>query len=74
MEICCDLVCLCAQAIEDPMENIAQVESASGHKGCAYCGGLGHRIQNCPKLRSESRIAQGKQSHRGGATGYGAEI
>ena len=22
-------------------------------KGCAYCGGLGHRIANCPKLEKQ---------------------
>merc|ERR1712032_1768623 len=22
----------------------------TGAKGCAYCGGLGHRIKNCPKM------------------------
>ena len=23
-----------------------------GHKGCKYCGGLGHRIADCPKRES----------------------
>jgi ATP-dependent RNA helicase DDX41 len=49
-------------AIDDPMESLAEVERA-GHKGCAYCGGLGHRIQNCPKLKADSRSAQAKHSH-----------
>jgi ATP-dependent RNA helicase DDX41 len=36
-------------AIEDDA-----TESGDGMaKGCAYCGGLGHRIINCPKLESE---------------------
>ena len=26
----------------------------SGDKGCSYCGGLGHRITQCPKLEAES--------------------
>lgn len=53
-------------AIEDPMESLAEVErtQGGGHKGCAYCGGLGHRIQNCPKLKADSRSAQAKHSHR----------
>lgn len=28
------------------------VEEIGGVKGCAYCGGLGHRIANCPKLET----------------------
>lgn len=27
-------------------------EEIGGVKGCAYCGGLGHRIANCPKLEN----------------------
>ena len=23
---------------------------AEDNRGCSYCGGLGHRITNCPKL------------------------
>ncbi len=26
--------------------------SVGGERGCSYCGGLGHRITNCPKLES----------------------
>jgi ATP-dependent RNA helicase DDX41 len=29
-------------------EDVA-VEEIGGVKGCAFCGGLGHRIANCPK-------------------------
>mmetsp|Transcript_64458 Transcript_64458/g.119917 ORF Transcript_64458/g.119917 Transcript_64458/m.119917 type:complete len:608 (-) Transcript_64458:116-1939(-) len=28
------------------------VEEIGGVKGCAYCGGLGHRIAQCPKLEN----------------------
>jgi len=31
----------------------------SGIRGCAYCGGLGHRVTMCPKL-----IAQDKEISR----------
>lgn len=24
----------------------------SGERGCAFCGGLGHRITDCPKLEA----------------------
>lgn len=26
-----------------------------GIKGCAYCGGLGHRVVECPKLLSQNK-------------------
>jgi len=28
-------------------------------KGCAYCGGLGHRITNCPKLEHQRKQLAG---------------
>jgi ATP-dependent RNA helicase DDX41 len=37
------------------MEELAKKFEASGVRGCAYCGGLGHRIGECPKLRSEAK-------------------
>lgn len=33
--------------IPDPTESFIEVE---GVKGCGYCGGLGHRVTECPKL------------------------
>lgn len=38
-------------ALEDPLEEMEALAAASGIKGCAYCGGLGHRATNCPKLQ-----------------------
>ncbi|KAF7058190.1 hypothetical protein CFC21_065307 [Triticum aestivum] len=35
----------------DPLEDAEAIAKASGVKGCASCGGLGHRIADCPKLR-----------------------
>ena len=35
------------QALEDPDENLKEV---GGFQGCSFCGGLGHRITECPKL------------------------
>uniref|UniRef100_A0A0P4Z7D6 RNA helicase n=1 Tax=Daphnia magna TaxID=35525 RepID=A0A0P4Z7D6_9CRUS len=29
-------------------------QDLGGDKGCSYCGGLGHRITQCPKLEAES--------------------
>jgi len=39
-------------ALDDPTEEMIEVK---GVKGCAYCGGLGHRVGNCPKLESTKR-------------------
>ncbi|CAD5333048.1 unnamed protein product [Arabidopsis thaliana] len=37
--------------LNDPMKKQAEtIANASGVKGCAYCGGLGHRIRDCPNL------------------------
>ena len=56
------------------MEEFEALAAASGVKGCAYCGGLGHRIGNCPKLETEGRIkAQGAKDFFG-AGGFGAEM
>lgn len=30
--------------------------TAGGEKGCTFCGGLGHRITECPKLESAQRV------------------
>eukprot|EP00326_Haptolina_ericina_P003414 CAMPEP_0181206348 /NCGR_PEP_ID=MMETSP1096-20121128/20985_1 /TAXON_ID=156174 ORGANISM="Chrysochromulina ericina, Strain CCMP281" /NCGR_SAMPLE_ID=MMETSP1096 /ASSEMBLY_ACC=CAM_ASM_000453 /LENGTH=538 /DNA_ID=CAMNT_0023297237 /DNA_START=42 /DNA_END=1655 /DNA_ORIENTATION=- len=35
--------------IDDPMEENALEELS---KGCAFCGGLGHRVATCPKLEA----------------------
>lgn len=45
-------------------------EDESGSKSCPVCGGLGHRLANCPKLESQQR--QQRQAHGdkfGGAGG-----
>ena len=44
-------------ALEDPAD---LVDDGSG-KGCAYCGGLGHRIANCPKLAKERAAISGNK-------------
>jgi ATP-dependent RNA helicase DDX41 len=65
------------QALYDPMDELRELEAASGTKGCVYCGGLGHRIADCPKLRSDTRQQTSKQADRfggGNAGGFGAEM
>ena len=32
--------------------------------GCAYCGGLGHRITNCPKLEAVQQKQAGTIGHK----------
>lgn len=50
-----------------------------GVKGCAYCGGLGHRIAQCPKLETQKNKQLGGAgakdylttgSRYGGTSGY----
>lgn len=38
-------------ALDDPIEEMEALAAASGVKGCAICGGLGHRATQCPKLQ-----------------------
>jgi len=62
-------------ALEDPYENMEKLAAASGQKGCIFCGGLGHRIGDCPKLASQNRETQRKsKDHFGAKGGMGAEM
>ena len=36
-------------------------DQEQGEGGCAFCGGLGHRIGNCPKLEQQGRQLRGAQ-------------
>lgn len=49
-------------------EEDARIQAASGKLGCAFCGGLGHRIHNCPKRNMQRNRAQSafKDSLKGG--------
>jgi ATP-dependent RNA helicase DDX41 len=40
--------------LADP-EELYEHDNSSGAKGCAYCGGLGHRVTECPKLASAQK-------------------
>jgi ATP-dependent RNA helicase DDX41 len=35
-----------------PGDDDAQAE-VDGVKGCQFCGGLGHRVSNCPKMEQQ---------------------
>eukprot|EP00741_Cyanophora_paradoxa_P017612 tig00021012_g17012.t1 len=52
-------------AMEDPSDAFRDV---GGVKGCAFCGGLGHRITMCPKLEQQKM-----KSITAGGPGYHAD-
>ncbi|CAI9113935.1 OLC1v1037496C2 [Oldenlandia corymbosa var. corymbosa] len=61
--------------LNDPMEDADAIANASLVKGCAYCGGLGHRIRDCPKLEHQrsQQIANSRRDYFGSG-GYRGEI
>lgn len=45
-----------------------------GVKGCAFCGGLGHRITNCPKIdKNASQISGAQRDVLADTGGYGGD-
>jgi ATP-dependent RNA helicase DDX41 len=57
----------------DPDAELQAAAEAAGVKGCAFCGGLGHRITACPKLDAQNRETQRKQKDWFGQGGFGGE-
>ncbi|KAG0050888.1 hypothetical protein BGZ83_004318 [Gryganskiella cystojenkinii] len=47
------------EALEDPLEKYREMGAAGG---CGYCGGLGHRVTECPKLEQQQKTKQGGMS------------
>ncbi|KAK3840845.1 MAG: P-loop containing nucleoside triphosphate hydrolase protein [Linnemannia gamsii] len=47
------------EALEDPTEKYKDMGVAGG---CTYCGGLGHRIADCPKLEQQQKTKHGGMS------------
>ena len=62
------------QALEDPLEEMEKLALASGVKGCAYCGGLGHRIGDCPKLKGEAKEQSKTKKDYFGSGGWVAAL
>ena len=62
--------------LDDPMDQEAELVALTGTKGCAYCGGLGHRIGNCPKLGNykEKQISDMGRKDVFGSGGFGGEM
>ncbi|CAI5939992.1 unnamed protein product [Closterium sp. NIES-65] len=62
-------------SLDDPMEDAEALAAASGVRGCAFCGGLGHRISECPKLEHQKTQAiSGNHKDYLGSGGYGGEM
>lgn len=60
------------QALDDPDDDLVNV---GGVKGCAFCGALGHRITECPRLDKDARRlgAKKKDVLVSGGAGYGGD-
>ena len=63
-------------ALDDPHELEEELALISGVRGCAYCGGLGHRVTLCPKLIAQDReiSRRSRDAGFGGGGGYGGEM
>ena len=48
------------EMLEDPRAQYANANS-SGTTGCAFCGGLGHTVVDCPKIDKDARRVAGNQ-------------
>lgn len=57
------------ETLRDPLEE--EYKDLSG--GCTFCGGLGHRISECPKLDAQRRQQLGIISRGGGGGERGGE-
>ena len=56
------------------MEQLEAKAAATGFKGCAYCGGLGHRITDCPKMEADAKAKERSSRDYFGAGGFGGEM
>ncbi|RKP40374.1 P-loop containing nucleoside triphosphate hydrolase protein [Dimargaris cristalligena] len=43
------------QELHDPNEQYLRLNPGAASAGCSFCGGLGHRIGDCPKLEQQRR-------------------
>merc|ERR1740136_67940 len=57
--------------MDDPLENAPENDGTS--KGCAFCGGLGHSISDCPKIDKDAKRVTQKDALASG-DGYGGEM
>lgn len=47
------------QRIPPVLEMLEDPRDQNGGKGCAFCGGLGHTVVNCPKIDKDARRVAG---------------
>ena len=53
---------------------LSSQNQVDGVKGCAFCGGLGHRITNCPKIdKTASQKAGAQRDVLADTGGYGGD-
>ncbi|CAO3665858.1 unnamed protein product [Umbelopsis vinacea] len=55
------------EALEDPSEKLGLAG------GCTFCGGLGHRIDNCPKLEQQRKQQMNSMVGSRGESGRGGD-
>ena len=62
--------------MDDPADMADELAALTGTKGCAYCGGLGHRIGDCPKLGNfkDKQISDIGRKDVFGSGGFGGEM
>ena len=62
--------------MDDPADMADELAALTGTKGCAYCGGLGHRIGDCPKLGNfkDKQISDMGRKDVFGSGGFGGEM
>lgn len=50
------------------------LDNVNGVKGCQFCGGLGHRITDCPKIdKTAKRLGSDRKDALVGTGGYGGD-
>lgn len=58
------------QKVPKFLVNLGGAEQFQGYGGCAYCGGLGHRIMDCPKFQSQQTKQRPGRMAQDGSGGY----
>jgi ATP-dependent RNA helicase DDX41 len=59
----------------DPLADAEAIAQESGVKGCQTCGGLGHRIADCPKRERQNSMAMAaSRRDQYGGGGYRGEM
>lgn len=73
-QILLDLKQLLKEAKQKMPQFLADLKDDSTGVGCAFCGGLGHRITDCPKLEANQRKEMGSIRSGAGGGGRGGDM